>query len=73
MLVRLLEGPVFEPSTVSLMVKAYDAACRRAGIAPGEQHRLAELLARTIIEASIGGDRDPEVMTAKALAAAKMT
>lgn len=71
-LLKLLEGQVFGPSAVAAMVKAYALACQQLGIHAGEEHRLAELIARTVIEACEAGELDPEVLKSKAVAATKM-
>jgi hypothetical protein len=57
---RLIEGAAFEPDTIRLLIKAYDAAVQRVG---GDQPLLVlETIARQIIEIANTGERDPQRM-----------
>ena len=55
---RLTQGSTFGPDEIRLMTDAFEAACRASGLAdPNEPRR--DVVAKRIIEAAQGGERDP--------------
>jgi len=62
---ELIQGAAFEPETIELMGRAYEAARRRLGV--GQPAAVLETVAKRIIEAARRGERDPEKLTASAL------
>ena len=61
---KLIQGAAFQPETIELMGRAYEAARLRLGVQPAT---VMETVAKRIIEAARRGERDPEKLTAIAL------
>jgi hypothetical protein len=57
---RLIEGAAFEPDTVRLLTKAYEAAVERVG--RDQPLLVLETIARQIIDIASTGERDPQRM-----------
>jgi hypothetical protein len=47
---RLLENAAFDPARVSIMVEAYECACRELNLTCNKNDPLTEILARKILE-----------------------
>jgi hypothetical protein len=63
---RLLREAAFEPEAAAAMTAAYEATLRALNLSD-QQDALAELVAKKIIEAAEGGERDPIRLRIKAL------
>jgi len=57
---RLIEGAAFEPETVALLTRAYEAAVTVVG--KDQPQLVLETIARQIIEIAGRGERDPRKM-----------
>ena len=57
--VRWIQEISFDPEAIKVISAAFDKACSELGLID-RRDPLAELLARKIIEAAQGGERDPQ-------------
>jgi hypothetical protein len=65
--------PAYDPSTLSILQQAYDAACRERGMDPrsGDQdgHEARETLAKAVMHVAGTGVRDPRLLRERAIQA----
>jgi len=66
---RLLKETSFDPEAVRRLVTAFEESCRSLGLAEGDARR--DLVAKKVIEIAQGGERDPERLRERAIAALK--
>ena len=68
-IVKFISGPVFEPADLKLMSDAYDKAIEVVCSFGRPNATVEGIMATRIIDLAKGGERDPERLRDKALAA----
>ena len=61
-----LEGRVFDPDRARVMGIVFDRVCATLGLTETNDF-LTRIVARTVIDAAAGEDRDPDLLTAKVI------
>jgi hypothetical protein len=64
---RLLENSAFGPERISVMVKAYECACRELDLVGNKTDPITELIAKKIIEIAQTGADDPKFICNQSL------
>jgi hypothetical protein len=64
---RLLEKSAFDPDKISIMVAAYECACRELDLVGNKTDPLTEIIARKVVEIAQTGANDPKFICEKAI------
>lgn len=64
---RLLQNSAFDPDKISVMVEAYERACRELELVGDRNDQLTELVAKKIVEIAQTGVLDPKFICERSL------